>query len=120
MVLETLWSCAWQAEYFGKAFLPQSWENTPKIGFLRFKEKFGHWFSLNLFCDENLYYLLCSCTNPISHKACFWDIDQNGLSQSDCSISKPAISPEQIDETASFFAYSYKFTKSKSWSKILR
>ena len=39
----------------------------------------------------------------------------NALSQSDCRIFKSTISPEQIDETASFFACWYKFTKIKSW-----
>ena len=28
----------------------------------KFKEKIGYYFSLNLFYNENIYYLLCSCT----------------------------------------------------------
>ena len=45
-------------------------------------------------------------------------IGQNALDQSDCRIFKSPFSPEQIDETASFFAWWYKFTKIKSWSKF--
>ena len=47
----------------------------------------------------------------------FWDIDWNAVSHSDCGIFKSNISPEQINETASFFACWYKFTKIKSWLK---
>ena len=42
------------------------------------------------------------------------DIGQNALIQSDYRIFKSTISPEQIDETASFFAYWFKFTKIKN------
>ena len=54
----------------------------------------------------------------IWEKAGSWDICQNALSQSDCRIFKYTISPDHIDETASFFACWYKFTRSKSWLKI--
>ena len=41
----------------------------PKIGKTNQKcAKFGHYFLLNLFYNEILYYLLCSCTNPIFEK----------------------------------------------------
>ena len=40
-----------------------------KCFFFKFeKEKFGHWFSLNLFYNENLCYFLCSSINPILGK----------------------------------------------------
>ena len=55
-----------------KNVLPQKlgkWiENGPKTGFFEFIEKFCHSFLVNLFYNENLYYLLCSCTNPIFGK----------------------------------------------------
>ena len=51
-------------------------------------------------------------------KSYFWDTGQNGPSNWDCRIFKSPISQEQIDETASFFACCYKFTKIKSWLKI--
>ena len=51
-------------------------------------------------------------------KSFFWNIGQNSLSQSDYRIFKSTISPDQIDEIASFFACWYKFTEIKSWSKI--
>ena len=56
--------------FFGKVFLfPKNCGNGPKIGFFVLKEKFGHKFSLNLFYNESLYYLLCSCTNPLFGKS---------------------------------------------------
>ena len=58
--------------YFGKTFfapdIGEMGENRLKIGFFDFKEKFGHQFSLTLFCNENLCYLVCFCTNPIFGK----------------------------------------------------
>ena len=52
-------------------------------------------------------------------KAC---IDQNALSQPDCRIFKSTIFPEQIDETASFFACWHKLKVDRrffgwAWSK---
>ena len=47
-----------------------------------------------------------------------WDMDQNSLSQSDCRIFISAISPEQIDEIAWFFAFLCKFMKIKSLLKM--
>ena len=54
----------------------------------------------------------------IWEKSCSWVIGKNVLSQSDCRIFKSTISPEQVDETASFFACWHKFTKIRSWSKF--
>ena len=42
--------------------------NGPKKGFFEFIEKCGHRFFLNLFCNESLYYLLCSYINLIFGK----------------------------------------------------
>ena len=39
-----------------------------KAGFFQFIGTFGHYFLLNLIYNESLYYLLCSCTNPIIEK----------------------------------------------------
>ena len=60
--------CVTKPGVFEKIFLLQKLGNMPKIGFLEFIEKFGHRFSMNLFYNEKLDYLLCSCTNPISEK----------------------------------------------------
>ena len=46
-------------------------KNRPKTRFFEFIKNFGDWFRLNLFYNENLYYLLCSCTNPIFGKNVF-------------------------------------------------
>ena len=43
---------------------------------------------------------------------------QNALSQSNCRIFKSNISPEQIDETVSFFACWYNFMQINRWLKI--
>ena len=53
--------------------------------------------------NENLYYLLRSCTNPIFGQPGPQNIGENALSQPDCRIFESTISPEQIDETGSFF-----------------
>ena len=53
-------------------FWPKNWENGSKMGqkqgFFNLLKKFGCQFLLNLICNEHLYYLLCSCTNPIFEK----------------------------------------------------
>ena len=54
----------------------------------------------------------------IWEKSCSWDIGQNALRQSNCMIFKRTISPKQINETTSFLACLYKFTKIKSGLKI--
>ena len=46
-----------------------------------------------------------------------WDIGQNALNQSDCSIFKLTVSLEQNDENAWFFAYWCRFIEIKSWLK---
>ena len=43
-------------------------KNGPKTWFFGFIERFGNYFLLNLFYNENLHYLLCSCKNPIFGK----------------------------------------------------
>ena len=89
-----------------------------------------------MFYNENVYYLLCSCTNPILEKSCSWDIGQNALSQSDCMIFKWLISLEQIEQIwfldskislsqewthriNCFFTFWYKFMQIKRWLNIL-
>ena len=42
--------------------------NFPEKKFIEFIKKFGDELLLNLFYNEDLYYLLCSCTNPIFGK----------------------------------------------------
>ena len=56
------------AGFFQKKKKGKSTKNGPKTGFFEFKENFCHLFLLNLFYNENLYYLLCFCTNPIFGK----------------------------------------------------
>ena len=58
-----------EPDFLGKFFLPQ------KLGKWAKKQDFFNLlgnlvidFLLNLICNENLYYLLCSCTNPIFGK----------------------------------------------------
>ena len=68
MVLETRMKLCVTAGFSGKIFLRQKLtKNGPKTGFFEFIEKFGHQFLLNLFYNQNLYFL-CSCTNPIFEK----------------------------------------------------
>ena len=63
--------CVTELVFPVKFFFPKNWENGPKKGQKRFFQligKFGNWFLLNLICDKNLYYVLCSCTNRIFGK----------------------------------------------------
>ena len=63
--------CVTEQDFSEKNFLPKNWENGPKMGqkqVLQFIRKFGHYILLNLIYNENLYYLLFSCTNPIFGK----------------------------------------------------
>ena len=99
------------AQFFGKKkFCLRNLGNGPKMGFLSLKENF---------VINEIFYLLCSAHSHIWEKPCSCYISQNALSQSDCSrIFKSIIFAEQIDETASFLACWYKFTKCISWSKL--
>ena len=58
-----------RAGFSRKKIFPQNGENgtknEPKTEFFKFIEKNFMYFLLN---DENLYHLLCSCTNPIFGK----------------------------------------------------
>ena len=115
MVLEThMKMCVTEPEKI--FFCPQNCENGPKMGqkksFLNLLKLFVISFYWFCFIIENLHHLLCFCTNPILENFCSWDMGQNVLSQSDCTIS-----PERISEIAYFFACWYKFKWIKSWSK---
>ena len=84
MVLETLVEFAWQRQFFWKNLVAP--ENGLRIRFFEFIEKFGHLFFLDLVCNESLYFLLYSFTNPIFGKYGSWYLNQNALGQSDCRI----------------------------------
>ena len=90
------------ARFFGKTFFAlKNWGNGPNI------------FPLNLLYNENVYYLLCSCTNLLLRKNIVPEIQ----AKIPLSTQFASISPEQVDETTSFFACWYTFTKIKSWLK---
>ena len=57
-----------ELDFPGRFFCPQNWENGPKLGLKQvFFNLLENWF-INLTYNENLYYLLCFCTNPIFGK----------------------------------------------------
>ena len=65
------WIYTWQPDFLDKHLPPKlrKWtKNRSKKGFLNLKKNLVINFSLNLFYNENFYYLLCSCTNPIFGK----------------------------------------------------
>ena len=66
---------------------------------------------------KNLYYLLCSCINPIFTKNLVPKIEPKMLSANQIARFKSIVSPEQIDETVSFVACWYNVTKFKSFSE---
>ena len=77
-------------------FTPKIRKNGPKTGFFEFIEKFGHQFLLNLFYNENILFAVFLHKSRIWENFCSWGMGQNVLSQSDCTIFKSTISPEQI------------------------
>ena len=71
-----------------------------------------------MFYNENLCYMLCSCTNPLLGKILYlryWSKCTQPIKFQDF---KSTISPEKIDETAAFSVCWYKFTKIKIWWKF--
>ena len=64
--------CVAELDFPEKNILPSKMgklvQNGPKTGFFQFIGKCGDQFLLNLIYNENLYYLLFSCTNPILRK----------------------------------------------------
>ena len=125
MVLETLMKlCMTEPESSKKnCFCSKNNGNGPKID-----QKQGVFFNLKKNLVINFHWIcsimkiyIISCVPAqilYCEKSCSWDIGQNIFSQSDCRIYKSTISPEQIGETASFFACRYKFTKLKVDQKI--
>ena len=100
-MLETHMKLCMTAGFFGKTFLPSKiGKMGQKCFFFVFIRKFGHSSVLNLFFNETLHYLLCSCTNFIFGENIKIKI---ALNQSDCRIFK------------STFCM-YKFTKIKNWN----
>ena len=68
MVLETnMKLCVTESDFLEEFFLPKDWENGPKTCFFLVNWKIWS-FLLNLFYNEHLYWLLCSCTNTIFGK----------------------------------------------------
>ena len=64
--------------------------------------------------DSGFFNLKCVAAQILHLEKSSWGIGQNALSQSDCRICKSDIYPEQIDETALFFACWYKFIRKLS------
>ena len=97
-----------RAGFSGKIFFcPQNWENGSKWVKNRVFEFIGksdHWFLLNLVYNENLYYLLCSCTNSVLG-----------------NILVPEIWAKMFsaNQTAQFFNQSYLQKKSMKWPDFL-
>ena len=65
-----------------------------------------------------IYYLLCSDTNSLSAKFDSWYMEQNALSQSDCTDFSSTIFSEQNDAIALFFAFWNKSMKIQRWLKF--
>ena len=100
-----------------KTFCPQHGENGPKAGFFNLLE---NWV-INFFwiwSIKKFYNICCVLAQSHTWENCgSWDMGQNALDQSACSIFKLTMSLEQIDKKAWFFAYWYRFIQIKSWLK---
>ena len=115
MVLEAhMKLCMTEPDFPEIFFCSQNWENGPKTWFFGFIEKlifteFALWWKFILFAVF-LY------KSHIWENSGSWDMGQNVLSQSDCRFfNQPYLQNKSI--IAWFFAYWYKFTWIKSWSK---
>ena len=64
-----------------KLFCPKNWGNEPKIRFFESNEKFGHYFSLNFFYNENILFAMF-CTILMYGKNLFSEIWAKMLSVS--------------------------------------
>ena len=71
-----------------------------------------------MFYNENFYCCVPTQIPYLSKILFLRDIGQTGLPQTDCRIFNSTTSPEQMDETASFFVCLYKFSKIKCWLKF--
>ena len=126
MLQKPRWSCAWESRIFWKK------KNffTSKIGkicqkWARNRVFWIYWrnlFNLLIFTEfvlrwKFLLFAFFLHKSHICKKLCSWDMGQNTLSQSDCSIVKSAVSLEQINEIPWLCACWYKFTKIERWSK---
>ena len=109
-----IYSYAWQSWIFGEIFLPPKLgklaQNGSKIRFFKFIGKFGHTFLVNLFYYQNLYYLLCSCTNPIFGEIFVPEIWAKLFPVNLIAWFSNQESPEQINEIVWFFTCWCKFT----------
>ena len=105
-MLETIIKLWVKDVFLGKTFFAQKiWEMSQKWGFLNLNKNFVvniHW----------IYSIMKIYIISFVHA-------QFQFSQSDCKIFKSAISPEQMDETVSYFECWCKFSKIKSWSIFL-
>ena len=79
------------------------------------------WIWIHWICSIMKIYIIYNVPAQIVYlgKILFLRYSTKYSNQSDCKIFKAAISPEQIDKTASFiFACWYKFTKIRCWLKF--
>ena len=103
MVLETHMKLCMTARFSRKNFFcPQNRENWP-----RRKPKTGFSIIFAVFLQKS-----CTWENSGS-----WDMGQNAVNPSDCSIFKLTISLEQNDEKAWIFTCWHRFKEIKSWFK---
>ena len=88
--------CMTELDIFDNFFCPKNWGNGPKIGSF-----FNNFHRICSIMNVNIIFCVPEQI-PYLGKIFFWRLDQNALSQSDCSIFKLITSPKQIDGTASF------------------
>ena len=113
-----LWSGAWQSQIFlKKIFLPQNLGKWVKHRVFWIQRKI--WSLIFIEFDLQWKFILFTVFLHkfyIWKKSFSWDIEQSDLSQSVCRLFKSTNPPEEICETASFFACWFFF--GQAWSKI--
>ena len=122
--------CMKEPDFLEKPFLLQKLGKRAKNSFFEFKESFGHWFSLNLFYNENLYYFFVFLHKSyVWEKSCSLDTGQNAHSLSDWRIfvshpllqNKWMIQPHFLlaDTNSQKWSVNWKFLGWAIWSETV-
>ena len=112
--------CMTEPDFPGNIFLPQKFgkwtQNGSKTVFWIYWKIYSLIFSE--FCLKiNFIFAVFFHKSHTWEKSGSWDMDQDALDQSDCSMFKLVVSLEHNDGKAWFFAYWCRFVEIKSWLK---
>ena len=117
MVLGSHMVLCMTAKFFeNNNFAPKIGKKRTSVGFFECVQELIYVFSIWSLWRFVLI-AVCLGKSQILKNFGFWDMVQNAAGQSDCRIVNSTISPQQNDEKAWFFAWSYKLNEIKSCFK---